>query len=44
MKQGVLMTNVYIVNENLSCVGQLNGTLERLFAVAILQLYNLWSN
>ena len=27
------MTNVYIVSEKLSCIGQLNGTLERLFAV-----------
>ena len=27
------MTNVYIASEKLSCIGQLNGTLERLFAV-----------
>ena len=27
------MTNVYIVSEKLSCIGQMNGTLERLFAV-----------
>ena len=29
------MTNVYIVSEKLSCTGQLNGTLERLFAVEV---------
>ena len=28
-----MMTNVYIASEKLSCIGQLNGTLERLFAV-----------
>ena len=27
------MTKVYIAIEELSCIGQLNGTLERLFAV-----------
>lgn len=27
------MTNVYIASEKLSCIGQLNGTLERLFSV-----------
>ena len=31
----MLMTNVYSVSENLSCIGQLNGTLERLFAVEL---------
>ena len=29
------MTNVYIASETLSCIGQLNGTLERLFAVEL---------
>ena len=29
MEQGVIMTNVYIACEKLSCIGQLNGTLER---------------
>ena len=33
MEQGVIMTIVYIASEKLSCIGQLNGTLERLFAV-----------
>ena len=33
MEQGVLMTNVYIVSEKLSCIVHLNGTLESLFAV-----------
>ena len=33
MEQGVIVTNVYIASEKLSCIGQLNGTLERLFAV-----------
>ena len=27
------MTKVYIAIEKLSCIGQLNGTLERLFSV-----------
>ena len=27
------MTKVYIASEKLSCIGQLNGTLKRLFAV-----------
>ncbi len=27
------MTNVYIASEKFSCIGQLNGTLERLFAL-----------
>ena len=27
------MTNVYIASEKLLCIGQLNGTLERFFAV-----------
>ena len=33
MEQGGIMTNVYIASEKLSCIGQLNGTLDRLFAV-----------
>ena len=29
------MTNIYIASEKLSCIGQLNGNLERLFAVEL---------
>ncbi len=32
------MTNVYIASEKLSCIGQLNGTLERLFAVELCKI------
>lgn len=38
------MTNVYIVSEKLFSIGQLNVTLERLFAVDFVPRYNLWSN
>ena len=29
------MTNVYIANEKLFCIGHLNGTLKRLFGVVL---------
>ena len=35
MEQGVIMTNVYIASEKLFCIGRLNATLERLFALEL---------